>query len=124
MKILNLIFNGLDYMFYRVAKTYYKWDRKSKITAYFSISLFLSLLFIVTSIAIMGKPFLQKHINEIKIIAICLQLLMLLLVYIRYKDKFEILNEKYRMESNNIRTFKGILVVLALIFPFILMIIC
>ena len=113
-------------MFYRIAKAYYKWDNKETITAIFLISFFYCFLICFPAIMIAGhiygRSFLTKNESIAKPILIAVALFVLLLNFIRYRGKFDILSERFKNESLRERTYKGILVVLALIVPIIVFI--
>ena len=123
MKILRKILNGLDYIFYRTAKAYYKWDGNSGITSYLSTSLFLTMLVFVPTILSLEKPFIKSHDGIFKGIMFGIQIIMLILVTIRYRKKYEILHERYKSENENTRKTKGAFVVLTLLTPWIVLIV-
>ena len=118
MKILYAI----DYMFYRTAKAYYKLDGNSGITSYLSTSLFLTMLVFVPTVLSLEKSFIKSHDGIIKGIVLGVQIIMLILITIRYRKKYEILHERYKSENENTKKIKGAFVVLALLTPWIVLI--
>jgi hypothetical protein len=125
--MLRSLINALDYMYYRVAKAYMKWDGKHAITSLLSISLFLYGLvcfpIIIVLIKMLGKPFFYENLQMTKTIIVILIFLFLGLVYLRYGNSFDRLDEKYKTEGELAKKVNGFFVVFALLFPWLLLII-
>ena len=123
MKLFKKCFIAFDYMFFRIAKAYYRWDGKQGITAIFTISLFYcSLLFIpliTYTRAFYGKSFLIYNESFIKPFLIILPLIILIFNTLRYWGKFDQLNEKYKNENLKSKKLKGILIIVTLSLPWI-----
>jgi len=126
MRFIQLFIGAVDYMFYRIAKAYYKWDSQEAITAIFTISIFYCFLICFPAVLItryyFGRSFLTENANIAKPILIIVALFFLLLNFFRYRGKFDILSDKYKNETVRKRTLKGILVLLALLVPIIVFI--
>jgi hypothetical protein len=126
MKIFYYINSAFDYMYYRISKAYYKHDGKSAITALLVISLFQNLLlFVPTGIAIRnkyGSIYFMESKPVILTIFIIIQFSLLIKAYFRYEKIRIALDEKWKNEKELYKTINGTLVVLALLFPFVIMV--
>jgi hypothetical protein len=126
MKRLNLLLTPFDYMYYRISKVYKKRDGEIDITALLGISLFLCLLIFVPTLIILqnnyGLDFLRYNKSTILTIFIPLQILLLIMVYIRYKKIDNKLVEKWKNEKEPNKSLKGLLVIIALLLPIIILI--
>jgi hypothetical protein len=125
MQYLDYLLKPIDYMYYRIAKIYFKRDGKSDITALLSVSLFptLMLLSIVMIIIkkLYGPSFITEHKTILSVISITLQFILLFLFYVRYKKIKDTLIIRWEREKEPDKTIKGVLVVFALLLPFILL---
>jgi hypothetical protein len=121
MDIFKRIVRACDYMYYRIAKAYFKWDGKDGITAIFTISFFYCFLTCLPGILIaryfFGQSFLVQYGSIAKLSLIVLALVFLILNFMRYRGKFDILENIYKNEDSRSKTWKGIFVVLALVTP-------
>jgi hypothetical protein len=126
MKMLKYLLNAIDYMYFRIAKTYFKEDGKGASTALLGISLFLAALILAPILVIIGNLygdfFILANKTVLSIVAISLQVVFLCISYFRYKKIGEILNSKWADEKEPDKTTHGVLVVIALLFPFILIV--
>ena len=126
MKNLKFLLNPIDYMYYRIAKAYFKWDGKSAITALLSVSLFPVLLLLSLALVIIGhiygRPYILEHKTILSIMTISLQFILLLVFYLRYKKIGETLKIRWAKEQEPHKTIKGVIVVFALLLPFIIII--
>ena len=127
MKFLHYLLNAIDYMYFRVAKVYFKSDGNSAITALLSISLFLTLIILSPVLVIIsntyGQDFIITHKVILSVIAVLLQFTFLFLVSYRYKKVGESLKIKWASEREPAKSIKGVLVVFALLMPFIIIIV-
>ncbi len=127
MKILNIINNGFDYMYYRIWKAYHKSDGTSGVTALFGISLFQNFLLLVPISKIIrnvyGSTLFHENKPILSAIFILIQFAFLIRAYLRYRNIEKKLEEKWGNEKEPNKSINGTLVVLALLLPFVLLVI-
>jgi uncharacterized membrane protein YidH (DUF202 family) len=120
----NLL-NGIDYMFFRIERVYFKREGEGTFTATMIISLFLMLSilcpFLVFARNFYGTSFLQSNSTLLSILVITLQLIFLIITYIRYRKVGKSLNLKWGNEKEPDKTNHGILIVIVLLSPLILL---
>lgn len=116
----------LDYMYYRTARAYFKWDKKQGVSAIFNVALFLSALSCFSCIAfcrwLLGKAFFLQYDALIKTIIIVVSLLILFLSFKRYWNSFDKFHERFKDEQEFTRKWKGVIIVLVYIFPWAIMV--
>jgi amino acid transporter len=117
----------LDYLYYRFANAYYKWDGKSGITGIMAVALFISLLFIdilgIIYFSTFTYDFRIQNKETAKIVGVVVIGIVFFFSFRRYKNNFSIYDERWRNEDRNERFKKGILIVLLMILPIIIPII-
>jgi hypothetical protein len=64
MKMLKYLLNAIDYMYFRIAKTYFKEDGKGASTALLGISLFLAALILAPILVIIGNLYGDFFIKQ------------------------------------------------------------
>jgi hypothetical protein len=131
MKFTKMFIRAIDYMYYRIAKAYHKWDGKEGSTAIFTISLFycfITCLPVMLLLRLLGGRLFFREIGDIaKPTFVIIAILIFVLNFIKYRRKYEILNEIYKNENTKIKSIKGVLVVLVLVLPlltFIIVAVC
>lgn len=126
MKYIKYMLKAIDYMYFRIAKAYFKEDDKGASTALLGISLFQVLLVLSPVLVLIrnlcGASFIIANKTVLSVATITLQLVALCISYLRYKKIGESLNSKWANEKEPDKTIHGVLVVLALILPFALII--
>lgn len=126
MKILNLLITPFDYMYYKISKVHKKSEGEIEITALLGISLFQCLLIFAPTLIILqnnyGLSFLRLNKSTILTIFIPIQILFLIMAYIRYSKINNKLVEKWKDEKEPNKSLKGLLVIIALLLPIIILI--
>jgi formate hydrogenlyase subunit 3/multisubunit Na+/H+ antiporter MnhD subunit len=112
-----------DYIFYRVARFYFKWDKRHGITAISAITMIQALI-ISDFIGFVGKLFFdrsvtQNYVVEAKFIGISLFLILLFFNYKKYYGSYFKYKNYWKEESRKEHFVKGVLVLLSLIVPWI-----
>jgi len=116
--------NLLNYIYYRVAKTYYRWDGESGITGVMAVALFVSLVLI----DILGIIYLNAFSNEFrlenkenaKFVGFILTTGIIILSLKKYKNKFSFFEKKWGNEERNKKIRNGVLIVLLLLLPIVI----
>jgi len=106
-----------DYIYYRVADLYSRWDDSEGITGAIAVSTIKSAIVVELVDRVGIKGFFELTPGQWGSFAVGLFLLFLILDYRRYRRKFPLLKEHWKDESSSIRLIKGILVVLSVLFP-------
>ena len=114
----------LDYIYYRVTKTYMKWDGETGITGIMAVSLIVSMLLIDLYGIIHLTFFFEKYGNQYKDAGKPLVLIMILSItlifYIRYRRRYKELKKRWTNETKNQKSIRGFYVVLAILLPVLL----
>ena len=113
--------NFFDYIYYKVAKTYHKWDRKKGITGIFAVTLMQTILtahlvFIPIRL-VYPVSILSNYSNEIKFILVGIGVIFFIVNYRLYNNQYHKIKKRYENESHSF--VKGFLVILALLAPLI-----
>lgn len=111
----------LDYIYYRFAKAYYKWDGESGITGIMAVALFVSLVLI----DILGIVYFNAFTNEFrmenkenaKFVGILLIAGVIFLSLRKYKNKLPLFEKKWGNEERGKKIRNGILIILLLLLP-------
>lgn len=117
-----------DYIYYRIAKFYFKRDGSSAFRAISILSilqclLFSELIFFIIRIYVPISE-TEKYSKLSGNIGVAVALIFLLLNYLRYKGKYWQLSERWKnSDSPLIFKLKGLLVVLVILLPFIILVI-
>ncbi|WP_285010107.1 hypothetical protein [Pedobacter faecalis] len=111
-----------DYIFYRVAKFFYKKDGIDAFRAVCTVSMIQGLTFgaFVFSILrmIFGLSETAKHVNSSGGVGIAIGVILLTLNYLRYKGKYWRFAERWKdSETEQQRKLRGALVILAIVLP-------
>lgn len=115
----NKIFYFFDYIYYRLAKLYFKTEGKGSIAPIALITLiqificidFLSLVYF----EILSKAFSRQTVGLSKFLYVIVAILLLIYNYRRYKDKFCSFNERWNRETKRVKITKGIMIFLFII---------
>jgi uncharacterized membrane protein len=110
-----------DYMFYRLAKFYYRWDRSSAITAIIGLS------FVQACALGCGEMFLIRsaysrsetapHSKAYEAVGVVTLVALILLNGWRYHNRYVPLRERWQGEAPVLRVLKGSGVLLLLVLP-------
>lgn len=108
-----------DYVYYRMAKAYYKRDGNDAIRSLIGIAM-IQVLTILSPILFVLRLFLEReelraYGKHMKYTTLIVFLGLLIYNSFKYKNKYEIYSEIWKNEPKRIRIYKGILVVLSLI---------
>lgn len=110
-----------DYIYYRVIQVYFKWDGRNGATALIGVVMIQTLL-ILDVIAFVTRLFLSRqetvyYANTGKWFAILLFIILMFYNYSKYQGRYNKLRLFWKNEDRATRIRKGILVLLALIVP-------
>lgn len=112
----NKIFVFFDYIYYRLAKLYFKTDDKNSIAPIALITLtqiFICIdLFSLFFSGILSKAFNKPTLGLSKFLYVIMAFILLIYNYRRYKDKFNSFNERWNEESKRLKIIKGIMILM------------
>jgi len=115
---------GFDYIYYRFAELYKKWDGENATTAVMAVSLIISMVIIDLFGAIYIVFFFDKYKNLYKkegaIIIVIFMIIVMLCCYKRYHGKYKEIKKRWSNETKKQRVARGFLVVIAFFVPIIL----
>ena len=113
--------NLIDYMYYRCAKAYYRWDGETGITGIMAVTLFISLIIIdILGIIYFEVASEEQRMNNkglSKGVAILIIILILLFFFKRYRNKYGLYNQKWINDDKRKRIINGILLVILFLIP-------
>ncbi|MCX6206174.1 MAG: hypothetical protein NTZ19_07985 [Bacteroidetes bacterium] len=118
-----------DYIYYRLAKFYIKWDGENGITALIGVSmiqcLIISELFLITERIVNSKLEIIAKGNTkiVAYIAVALFLFLLLINWFKYRNKYSEFENQWKEESTYTKLTKGFFVLVVLIIPWIFVVI-
>src|SRR5690554_6576933 len=120
--------NIFDYIYYRLNKFYYKWDGENGTTSAIGISMFQSMLIgnVITLLLKIILTMEQLKTNSRTLIFFIIIIFITLVIYnyfFRYKNKYLVIKERWKDETNKDKIQRGILVILALVSPWVFIII-
>lgn len=117
----------MDYMYIRMAKYFFKADGSSANRALILLSAFQGLIIIDLISAFVIFFFTREdtsgYTNIGKILAVAICIIIFYLNMLRYKDKYLHLRDKWVNEEKKVKQLRGVLIVLALIAPWLVLII-
>ena len=113
------IFDFFDYIYYRLARLYFKTDGKDSIAPIALLTLiqificidFLSLIYF----EILSKAFSKPTLRLSKFLYVFVAILLLIYNYSRYKDKFNSFDDKWNERTKGVKITKGIMILLFII---------
>lgn len=112
-----------DYIYYRITKAYFKLDGREGITAIIAISLIQALLIAdIAALAIRmvyNRPSTAPYAKVAGYISVLILIALIVLNRFKYKQKYNKLRSHWKNETKAKRIFKGLLVILSLILPWI-----
>jgi hypothetical protein len=112
-----------DYIFYRVAKFYFKWDKRNGFTAICAVSMVQSLI-IVDILTFTIRLFYERDITHkysgiARNIGVFIVIFFLIINYLKYYGKYFKYKNYWKEESRNEFYYRGIFVIFSLIIPWI-----
>ncbi|UXE67867.1 MAG: hypothetical protein KA713_04485 [Chryseotalea sp. WA131a] len=119
--------NLVEYIFYRVAKFYYKRDGSSAFRAVAVLSVMQGMLLVdlllLIRVLFLHQSDVQGYVKYGRMIGVALAVLLIALNYFHFRGKYWKLSDRWReKEKDNpaLRKTRGWLVVFAIILPFLL----
>ncbi|ESU24658.1 hypothetical protein FLJC2902T_31900 [Flavobacterium limnosediminis JC2902] len=126
-KVIKKIFDIFDYIFYRIAEVYFKWDENSASTAIIAVAMLQTLIISdITGFILQlfyKRAETMQFVKTAKIIGGSLFLLLCFLNYLRYKSAYNDLKTRWINEPIQRRKMLGKLTIIALIIPWIALIV-
>ena len=116
-----------DYIFYRITKTYFKWDGRTGATGIAAVSL-IQIFLIFDLLVLLSRIFFEKnyfkpYITEVKISFIIIIVLFLFMNYRKYSSNYNQLRSYWKNETERASTIKGLLITFVFSFPIVLFLI-
>ena len=112
-----------DYIYYRITQAYFKWDGRTGTTAIIGITMIqlLVLLDIFTVIIRIryDRDESSSFVQTGKWIIIAVYIVLFILNYKKYSGTYNKLKSHWKNESKAKRFYKGLLVILSMILPWI-----
>lgn len=112
-----------DYIYYRMTKAYYKWDGEPGYTSLIGISMIQLLLimdfFVIILRLLYERSITKNFLLEGKIVILIIFIILNIYNYRKHKDTYKELTEYWKNENKATRIKKGMLVLLALIIPWL-----
>jgi hypothetical protein len=112
-----------DYIYYRITRTYFKWDGRTGGTAIVAISLMESLVILDIMILItqffFDRLFFAPYAKVITPIAFALLFGFGFFNYRKYNGTYNKFRSYWKNESESAQTLKGFLVVASIFLPFV-----
>jgi hypothetical protein len=127
MKLFDNVYKPIDYIYFRLTRVYFKWDGNGAITALLGTSLFQVLIVFSPILVIIkkmyGGSYLIAHKSIFTVLILVSQIVVLILLHLRYNRIAASLKSKWDNEKEPLKSINGVLVVLALLMPFIIIIV-
>lgn len=118
----------IDYIYYRISRLYYKYDKGAGVYAMLIISLTEGLLSLEIFLLLSRLLFSAYQLQSLKsvgmVIVFVLMLPFLVINYLKYvkpAGKYDRLDNHWKSESSTKRIFKGLSIVLLLLTPWLLL---
>lgn len=112
-----------DYIYYRITKTYFKWDGRTGTTAIAAITLIQVFLLIdITVYAaqfFFGRYFFSPYKEKIAFIFFIIILGLMFYNYRKYSGSYNKFKSFWKDEPESKKVFKGFMVVLSIIMPWV-----
>jgi hypothetical protein len=112
-----------DYIFYRVARFYFKWDKRHAITAVIAVTMIQTLLVMdLTGFIIRlfyNRYVLQDYVQITKFICLTLYFGLLIMNYLKYKGEYAKCKAYWKEETESKQFYRGLLVLFSLLIPWI-----
>lgn len=123
---MKKISNIFDYIYYRLNKFYYKWDGENGTTSVIGVSMFQSMMIgntiVIILKIILTKEQLKNTSKTLVFLIITIFIVLEIYNYFIYKNKYSVLKERWKDETNKDKIQRGILVILALVSPWVLIV--
>ena len=127
MKVFNNILRFSDYVFYRVGKAYFRWDKKDVTTAMTAVSFMQMMLIcdliLIPILLVYGPPVTRPYATQIAYGAVGVLAVIMIANWIRYHNKYDHYAAMWVAEEESVSLRNGVLVVFAIATPLVLMII-
>ena len=123
---MRKIKNLFDYMYYRIYKFYYKWDKETGITALIAVSLFQTIiladLILIILKSIYSKWEIVPYSKHLKWGAAGLYIILNLINIKYFSGKYGNFDKIWGKENSKTKRRRGWLIILLLTFPWIIII--
>lgn len=110
-----------DYIYYRITKTYFKWDGRKGITSIAAIAMIKMVLFMIVASILSLTFYTTEQISNspktFKYIIALPYILFSLLAFRKYGDKYNMYKKYWKDETRETRILKGFGVILSLVLP-------
>jgi hypothetical protein len=115
-----------DYIYYRITKVYWRWEKRNSISAVIAIAMLQSMLiydiFLFIIRLIFSRSEMAPYSKRLAYVGVILLLIFIYYNYKKYKNRFGDLQSKWKSEPSSIRFKKGILILLCLVAPWVIII--
>jgi len=112
----------LDYIYYRVAKVYFKWDGRTGATGIIAVSM-IEIIALLNVIIFINYLIYDDQPNPNAGVWVCIYVLVgffvILMNYRKYDGKYNQLKRHWVSEPARLREIKGLLVIVALLLPWL-----
>jgi ABC-type Fe3+ transport system permease subunit len=117
----------LDYIYYRIAKAYFKWDGELAATAIVIMSLLQSFFLLVISTTIIRR-FVSRtdtapYAKQIGGVGIVVFLVLCALNYFKYKGKYHLLSLRWKDENPTQRRLRGVMIIFIIPISIVLLVV-
>lgn len=116
---------SFDYIYYRLNRFYFRWDGRNGITAVIGVSM-IQCLIIFDLILLIQRIFYSRVLivsfgssKAMPYLAVALMLILMLVNYFKYLDKYNKFRSRWKNESRNDQISRGILVIICLVAPWV-----
>ncbi len=126
MNKLRNILEGFDYIYFWLIKIHRNSKDKKEICI-FLITIFQGSMLVIISYIILehmfGHTFVHENLNTLKIVSVPIALVLLLINFNRYSNKYDEIIKKWETQTEFKETIGSILVVITLLMPLFILLI-
>jgi hypothetical protein len=112
-----------DYIYFRMTQAYFKWDGRTGGTSIVAITMVQTLLLSDISLFVLRLFYSRNETKNHLFLGKCVTLLLYTILFIynyrKYNGKYNKLRFYWKDETRRIRIYKGFLVIISLILPWI-----
>jgi hypothetical protein len=114
-----------DYIYYRVYQVFLKWDGTKGYRALCAVTMIQSVLFAELMLLSLRIFFSHEQIRpfakSLGLASLFIMVIFYILNYRVYNEKYEKMREYWEHESKNKRIFRGFLVIISMLMPWVLL---
>ena len=107
-----------DYIYYRIAKAYYKWDGRTGTTGIAAVTM-IQMFLIIDIFALVSKFFFKPYVQQVSVVFILVIAIIFVFNYWKYNGSFNKFKGHWKNESEKRRIWKGLLIALSFFIPLI-----